>query len=51
MQGVPVPPAGGLGGPPYGPGCDAVGLGDVLQYQQPGSTPNSAVAAGRVEVF
>lgn len=54
MQGgVPLPPASGLvgaGGPPY-PGemsCD--GVGDVLQYQQPGSTQSSTVA-GRVEVF
>jgi len=52
MQGLPVPPPSGLGGPPYPGemGCDAVG--DVLQYQQPGSTQNSAGAAvGRVEVF
>ena len=54
MQGgVPLPPASGLvggpGGPPYPGemGCD--GAGDVLQYQPPGSTPNTV--AGRVEVF
>jgi len=50
MHGIPLPPAvppGALGGPPYpgDMGCDP----DVLQYQQPGSTQNSA--AGRVEVF
>jgi len=49
--GVPMPPVSGLvGGPPFlgEMGCD--GPGDVLQYQQPGSTQNNT-GAGRVEVF
>jgi len=56
MQGgvPPLPPVSGgiVGGPPPYPGdmsCDG-GVGDVLQYQQPGSTTQNTVN-GRVEVF
>ena len=54
MQGIPVPPATALSGPPPYPAdmaCD--GVADALQFQQAGPTPNSAAAAaaGRVEVF
>jgi len=54
MQGgVPLPPASGLvggpGGPPYPGEMGCEGAADVLQYQPPGSTPNTV--AGRVEVF
>jgi len=54
MQGgVPLQPASGLidaGGPPYPGEMSCETAGDVLQYQQPTSTQNNAVA-GRVEVF